>query len=656
MVFMLVFKKKKIMTKNNSIYILALLVLLSSCKKYLDVIPDNVATIDNAFNLRSSAERYLFTCYSYIPRHGHFNTNPAFNGADEVWYPVPPIDVNTDVYSIALGLQNVSSPYANFWSGERSGRPLFQGIRDCNIFLDNIGKVEELSSFERERWISEVKFLKAYYHFYLMRMYGPIPIVRENLPISATPEEVQVYRAPVDEVVNYIVDLLDTAFANDNLPEKLAGTEQSELGRITKPIVLALKAKVLVTAASPLFNGNPEYSNFKDNRGVQLFNPDFDPKKWERAAAACKEAIDYCELQGYKLNEFNGNFNYGINDTIRKELDFRTAITSRDDNVEVIWANTNSRADVNMQRWSMPIIAPNATSSSGPKGILSPTLKIVETFYTRNGLPITDDKTWDYADRYALKTATEDDRFYVAEGEQTVKLHFDKEPRFYASVGFDRGIWFGNWENNYDVEAPLNYVQGRKGEISARQGISNYSITGYYIKKLVNIETFGAAKDGNITSNIVTYPWPEIRLADLYLLYSEALNETSSAYNPQTTVWINKVRQRAGIPSVEESWDLYSNTPGYYMQKDNLRKIIHQERAIELAFEGQRFWDLRRWKEAHKVLNEPIKGWDILQESAAAYYRPVLLYNQRFTMKEYFWPIKLSEMQINKNLVQNPGW
>src|SRR5690606_2837383 len=137
-------------------------------------------------------------------------------------------------------------------------------------FIANIDKVDEMDIWEKERWKAEATFLKAYYHFYLMRMYGAIPLMKENLPIAASPEEAQVYREPVDSVVSYIVQLLDESFANPNLPETLGGTEQSELGRITKPIVLALKAKVLVTAASPLFNGNPEYANLKDNRGVQL--------------------------------------------------------------------------------------------------------------------------------------------------------------------------------------------------------------------------------------------------------------------------------------------------------------------------------------------------------------------------------------------------
>ena len=649
------------MKKINIAFLIIVIGTFFSCKKFLDVVPDNVATIDYAFNLRSSAEKYLFTCYSYMPDDGHFNTNPGFSSADEIWYPNPPVDVTTNFYSIAQGLQNVAGPFGDYWSGSKGGIPLFQGIRDCNIFLENINKVVEMDTWEKERWFAEVTFLKAYYHYCLLRMYGPIPIIKKNLPIAAGSDEIQVFRQPVDSCVNYIVELLDTAFNNPNLPENGGGVEASELGRINKPIVKAFKAKVLTMAASPLFNGNPEYSNFKDKRGVHLFSTSFDVSKWRRAADAAKEAVEYCEAQGYGLSAYPGLATYVTNDTLKKQLIIRTALTNKIGNPEIIWANTSSRADVNMQRWSMPIIAGGATSGSGPKGILAPTLKMAEMFYTTNGLPIDKDQTWDYAGRYGLKTATFDDRFYIKEDSNTVKLHFNREARFYADLGFDRGIWFGNWINGYDINKPLNFVAARAGEISARQGISNYSITGYWIKKLVNIETFCAA-DGNITSNTVTYAWPEMRMSDLYLLYAEALNEvsTNDAYDTEkrTAVeYVNRVRARADIPSVEESWDNYSTEgTGYYTKQANLRKIIHRERTIELCFEGQRFWDLRRWKEAHIDLNQPVRGWDISQKSANSFYRPTLLFNQYFTMKEYFWPIALREMQINKNLVQNPGW
>jgi hypothetical protein len=636
--------------KSFKLYILAIVLMSTgACKKYLDVVPDNVATIDNAFTLRSSAERYLATCYSYMPRNGHFNDNPAMNTGDELWYMYPSKDINVNFWNIARGGQNASAPLGNFWEGTTSGRPLFTGLRDCNIFLDNIHKVPDMDRFEKERWSAEVTFLKAYYHFYLLRMYGPIPLVKKNLLVGSSTEAVKVYREPVDSCFNYIVQLLDEVMENEQLPDRIVGTEATELGRITKSIVLAFKARVLITAASPLFNGNTDYATMNDPKGGKaLFNTTYDPQKWVRAAAACKEAIEFCHTNGYSLYHFAGAA-YNLVPQTRLQLDIRGAVTDKDMNTEVIWHNTLSRA-TDVQRWSMPLINPG-TSGSGPKGIIAPPIKMAELFYTKNGVPITQDITWDYGNRYALRKATNDERFYIKPNEETVQLHFDREPRFYADMGFDRGIWYGNWINNYDTTG-LAVVRARKGETAARQGISNYSITGYWVKKLVSIATSCAA-DGAMTS--VQYPWPEMRLSDLYLLYAEALNEvdgpTAEAFN-----WINQVRARAGLKTVEESWSTYARENTKYTTKAGLRDIIHQERLIELAFEGQRFWDLRRWKEAHIVLNQPIKGWDIEQLDASSYYKEVLLFNQTFRMREYFWPLSINELLINRNLVQNTGW
>src|SRR5690606_25261220 len=133
--------------------------------------------------------------------------------------------------------------------GLEGGNDLYEGLRNCNIFLENIDQVPDMTDEEKAKWTAEVKFLKAYYHFLLMRMYGPIPIIRNNLPIDAGLDEVRVFREPVDVGFGYIVDLL-----NEALPD-LSMTitdEQSELGRITKPIAATVKAQVLLTAASPL--------------------------------------------------------------------------------------------------------------------------------------------------------------------------------------------------------------------------------------------------------------------------------------------------------------------------------------------------------------------------------------------------------------------
>ena len=125
---------------------------------------------------------------------------------------------------------------------------------------------------EKNRWIGEVEFLKAYYHFYLIRMYGPIPIMDRYVPVSSSTEEMHPYRETLDSCFNYVTETLDKVIANPDVPAKIEN-EAEELGRVTVGMAKALKAKVLVTAASPLFNGNMDYEVIADNRGVKIFNP-----------------------------------------------------------------------------------------------------------------------------------------------------------------------------------------------------------------------------------------------------------------------------------------------------------------------------------------------------------------------------------------------
>jgi hypothetical protein len=146
-----------------------------------------------------------------------------------------------------------------------------------------------------------------------------------------------------------------------------------------------------------------------------------------------------------------------------------------------------------------------------------------------------------------------------------------------------------------------------------------------------------------------------MKLNDLYLLYAEALNEVSGP-SEEVYTYINKIRARAGLQTVQASWSVYSNNPTKYTTQAGLREIIQRERSIELMFEGQRFWDLRRWKTATTELNKPITGWDLFQESPEGYYREQLIYNQTFRLRDYLWPINENALLANPALVQNPGW
>ncbi|UNY97484.1 RagB/SusD family nutrient uptake outer membrane protein [Zhouia spongiae] len=629
---------------RKRIFLVLLLTALWSCDEYLDLIPDNVATLDDAFALRDTAEGYLFTCYSWIPRQGSVFNNPGMLSGGELW-GVP--SNSATGLSLAKGFQNIVNPLFNYWEGGNNAGDLYGGIRDCNIFLENVHKVPDIEESERSRWIAEVKFLKAFYHYWLMRSYGPIPVIRESLPIDVSPDDAKVPREPVEDVVNYIVELLDEAIGS--LPEVIENPV-NEAGRITKPIAAMLKAQVLTLGASPLFNGNTDYASMLNNEGTPLISQTYSEDKWKLAAQACKEAIEVAHSAGHSLYQFDPNSVPSsqaiLSDTTITQMNIRNSITERW-NSEIIWSNASSVLDqsvVTPRTWNP------SRSHAGMEGAYAPPLAIAEMFYSDNGVPIEEDIEYDYQNRYDLKTAGEDDKYNIKKGYTTAALHFNRENRFYATLGFDGGIWYG--QGRYEDDASnLFYIQGKLGQAAGVLVITDYSATGYWPKKLINYQN--VIETNSYTQN--WYPWPMMRLADLYLLYAEAENEangpTTEAYE-----YINRVRNRAGLTSVQESWSNYSSSPNKYTTKEGLREIIHKERMIELALEGNRYWDVKRWKTAHVELNKAIQGWDVFQESEEGYYRVQNVFNPVFRQRDYLWPLSEDVLIRNNQLIQNTGW
>ncbi|WP_245893628.1 RagB/SusD family nutrient uptake outer membrane protein [Sphingobacterium gobiense] len=642
--------KKFAMMMPMKAFFIATIISVSSCNSYLDIVPDNVAVLEHAFNMRSTAERYLFTCYSWMPPHASLTSNPAFMGSDEFWIREQFVDFSAPASNIVRGNQNIVNPFNNSWDGGNGGTNLFMGIRDCNIFLENIDRVPDLGEDERNRWIAEVKFLKAYYHFWLVRMYGPIPLMRENIPVSATVDEVQIPRDPVDECFDYIIGLIDEGM--ESLPA-LLDSEITELGRITQPIAKSIKAYILVTAASPLFNGNSSYQGYTNHDGTALFNTTYDADKWRKAVTACQEAVEQCHAAGRELYRFNpGIVVFPLSPEIQIQMDLRNAVVERW-NREIIWGDPNSMAGGGTSGIQSQAMVRGLTAATvevvSTRGNLAPPLHIVEMFYSENGVPITEDKTWTYSDRFQLETATAIDKYHIKEGYTTAKINYRREHRYYAYLGFDGGIWYGHGlfdDNN------TNYLQAKVGQFASMVSSNSYSNTGYWTKKLVHYQNIIEAPN---RYTVEAYPWPVMRLADLYLLYAEALNEAQGPSSDALN-WINLVRERAGLESVENSWSQYSTQPSKYTSQEGLRDIIRRERMIELAFEGKRFWDIRRWKIGETVLNRTISGWDIAQKEAENYYRQRALYQTTFRFRDYFWPLQEQTLLVNRALVQSPGW
>jgi len=626
-------------------FIIILLAGLFSCNNYLDIVPDQTQQVDLLFERKEVAYTALATCYAYLPKNDGVYTS-FMTMSDEI---TTPIAKETNGVRIMKGQQSASNPKFGLWSGWEDQGSLWEGIRHCNILIENIHNVVDMTEEEMNSWAAEAKFLKAYYHFLLFTYYGPIPIVDQNLPISASDNEVRVKRRTVDESVNYIVQTIDDAILD--LPVRELSS--NDLGRIDQVIAKSIKSRVLLYAASPLFNGNSEmYSGFVNEDGEHYFNQAYDQNKWDLARDASLDAINAALENGVGLYEFSStppNFEdeYEESEFLRTLYDLKYSIVDKW-NSELIWGNSNPVRDPDW--WQMQAACmmknPNASSVEAAWQWIAPTLRIAELFYTENGLPIDQDLTYDFQNRFNTATVGASQNYQAQYGATTAKLNLNREPRFYSSLGFDRG-YNRTWGNLWQLRM-------KKGESHGRIANSDdYLITGYALKKLVHPDS-----EGDGYNKIVTYAWPMIRLSELYLNYAEAINE-STGPNQDAYDALNAVRERAGISNVEDAWGnaSVSATLNKHTTQDGFREIIRQERLIELSFEGNRYNDIRRWKQAEQYFNSPVFGWSVDETSVSGYYNITQVGIRSFNSpRDYFHPISINEITINPNLTQNLGW
>ena len=666
--------------KKISLYIASALLFLggtSSCD-YLDIVPDNTMEITSMFENRDKAYAALSQCYYYVPDQQFFHQSINLAG-DEFVGRLDSEVANNRNYTrgtkLMRGWQSASDPILSFWNGAGGARSLYQGIRYCNIFLENINAVPNMTEEEKADCIAQAKMLKAYYHFFLIRAYGPIVIADKNLETSASVADVRQERKPVDVCFQYVVDLIDNVLyqkdADGNVVAERSDLPDirstSLLGQIDRIGAKAIKAQVLLYAASPLFNGNSEfYSNFKGKNGELLFNIEYDKEKWKKALDAIDEAITYAELKGKKLYKYEGSIKsfdqddwYGENgDGVGASEIIKYCYNNRFSivdpwNDELLWgySDVNNSDGKFSSGTQMRTLASPGTASFAYQWV-GASYRMLELFHTKNGVPIDEDRTWDYENRLELVTLPNDTyhKGYIQPGETSVSLVLDREPRFYAWMAFDRGIW-----RTHDLKNDLKMRYGEMpGGRTASHG-TDYYWTGIGIKKLVHPESSSGA-----WQRIVKFPYPMLRLADLYLMYAEAYNEY---YGPDQKVYdkLNAIRERAGLPKIEDVWSNANivTSVGKHLTQDGLREIIHKERQIELCFEGgHRYFDILRWKRANEFFTSPVQGWQAREGSTLETFYQLTTWQTREwqTPRDYLFPIPLTDMDRNPNLVQNPGW
>lgn len=623
---------------------------ISSCN-YLNMVPEkDIETIESIFERRTATEQWWLALYGeYHKALNNIMTNVAYLGADE--YIASQIlydrSLHLGALQVANGQQMVQEPYCPIWSH------MYIIIRNCNIFLANIHRTYNLPESERKWWIADVKALKAQIYFELMRYYGPICLIDEAVPVDLPVEEYQLPRQPVDVCFKHIVDLLDEAAPNIPMHKDrhmAYGHTMSLEG------LYALKTKVLLYAASPLYNGNIFYSDFVNKNGEHLFNSKYDHNKWLLAAEAADKAVEVCSEGDRRLYKSDGSKRTNL---LNRMSDIEYSVYSNFDNPEFL---LEMKIDPAIYNYILPRLeGDNLHFDEYAYGCLSPSMKMVEMYYTVNGLPLNADNTWSYPNRH--KIGSESSYLYeyvIPLNTEVVNLHLQREPRFYASIAGDR-MYFQRGISSMDVDYNL-LVKAHKDEkpwgttLDIISSNKKQNITGYWSKKFLSSKI---PTKGYINYLLKNESIAIIRLAELFLMQSEAWNEYLEVPDNRVYDPINKVRERAGIPSVKDSWKNYSNQANKVETREGMRDIIRSEYNIELAFEGHRYWNIRRWLIAHEVMNQKQYCWNILGTDNRSYYNDEPTYEinkYKFVApRDYLAPIKAEQILIS-GMRQNPNW
>ncbi|WP_346239366.1 RagB/SusD family nutrient uptake outer membrane protein [Niabella insulamsoli] len=565
-----------------------LLFVLSSCK-YMDEQPYDWAQPTDVFSMEASYEKPITQAYSYLK--GGFNRiNGSFLDAatDDGMSTIN----NSNIHRLSRGYINSNNPVENCWSAS------YQGIRQALFVQKNLAEIDLVLNNKSSEEVIEIKnvysgemfCLRALYEFDLLRHYGGYPIVSKFYNLG-DPELTQKQRNSFADCVANILSLCDSAAAFLGVTP-VGGN--GGYGRMTKGAALAIKAKTLIFAASPLFN-----QSGNGNALTGYTNPsESDIKmRWEAAAAACNEVIGLKNPNGSSVYSLHGNYE-------------RLFVTSPNSEYIIFVSAPKSNGLENRQ------FPPTLSRNQG--GGTVPTQEFAEAFTMSDGSDYT---PTDLSSQYK-----------------------NRDPRFNVTVGYNGSNYGG-----------LGSIQTKIGDGATIDGlnmvIDRSTNTGYYLRKFLDFNIdFSKANPGT-----AFHLFPMIRLADVLLLYAEAMNE---AYGPDADprgygltakAAVQQVRARAGFKANDKY--LINVTDAQTM-----RQKIKNERRVELAFEEQRYFDLRRWMDGD-LLNQPVTGIRIDQVGSSQtsnYFTVDAL--RSFEPKMYLHPIPLQETMISPQITQNPGW
>lgn len=501
---------------------------------------------------------------------------------------------------------------------------LYQLIRQANIFLEKgkeipqAGDTDFISSPEIAKMKAQARFLRAYYHYLLFEQYGPIPIMESVVDPSSS--EIDFERNSIDEVVDFIyTELTEVAKELDEVI-----TDQNYLAIPTKGVALAVRAKLMIYSASPLFNGEFEEALRLQNPSGKMLFPTKDISKWNKAEQALKEFIDFAEAGNYSLYRAYTQGNYDPDKSLYELF--------MSYNSEIIWANPNhSWGAVNGEG-----VDRRATPRSENAGFanIAVTQELVDDFFMNDGLSI--EESPKYSEE-GFSTAGEDVTGRTEIG--TFRMWVNREPRFYQTVFYHGRKW-------HLTNRVVKFNKGNGNDNSA----ADHPWTGYLLYKRIsrNVHNQGSFPKTHYRPSII------FRLAEFYLLYAEAMNEVNPS-NPLIIEFVDRVRDRAGIPKLRDI------KPHIIGNQALQREAIRAEMRVEMATEGQRYFDVRRWMIAENEVGKGGQGGLFYGMNMGAttedeFFKRVSYENRAFTREMYLYPLPLNEIQKSKKLIQNPLW
>ncbi len=640
--------------KNRIYTIIAcfLATVIYSCSDVLNQAPDGKISLEEVFGDNDKTMYYLNTCYSSINAKGclyFFWSRGPVNWCDDSW-DADDLDVSWAASRRYYdGNANASDFPANYNAGDSGNESVswarsFQRIRNCAVFLQNIPNAKVNSESDRSRWTAEAHILRAYYYSELLMWFGcSLPIIREPYTYDADFSKVE--RSSFHDVVEFIVEDCDAALACEELPWRI--TTDSEAMRMTKAVAWAIKSRMTLFAASPLYNDGNNY--------------------WEEAYSVNKAAVQALESNGYALyDKLNQAAVWG------DEKAYLPTAASQYFNE--YFCNSGAYAADPADKETIYQLRDGANSDlayvDGIGAILGyktgtcPSQELVDAFETIDGQPVLD-LAKPYLDEQHLKPNYNSSNTTYDKNNP----YANRDPRFYATVYYNGSKRYCNWSTEAEKKSFENLGQG-KGEnvriittwdayedakgniINSPEPLMGRSMTGrtptrtgYFQRKFLH-------PNSGVEMRINGARHKDYRLAEIYLNFAEAAME--AGHTDEAITYVNKVRARAGMPGLPAG-----------LSGENLRQRIHNERRVEFALEGNRYFDVRRWHKPDEDLSATdrwITGAHIthMQDGTYKYERTILKERQCYTNKWLKMPIPLTEVNNMRAITgedwQNPGW